>query len=166
MPPTGTFTIQTHATLHDTTILCAPDGRAFTTLSGPRIRHLFLVFRPDLAHRSFEEEVYHLISRLGSRSEIHSPTPATTTRSKWDTREDLLTALHSTFHIQTELYSDHLNKSLHSYTYQSFYPEDKVFSSYGSNAPHTSHGTNIANPEYDHECFPNGNTHPIDIPST
>jgi hypothetical protein len=38
-------------------------------------------------------------------------------------------------------------------TYHSLYPEDIVFSSNGSNAPHTWHGTNIANPEYDHKCM-------------
>jgi hypothetical protein len=79
MLPTGTFTIHTQPSPHDTTILCNPDGRAVTTISGPHIRHLFIPFRPDLTHRSFEEDVYHLITRLGSRSEIHSPTPATTT---------------------------------------------------------------------------------------
>jgi hypothetical protein len=67
MLPTGTFTIHPHPTLHDTTIPCTPNGRAVTTLSGPRIRHLFQLFRPDLTHRSFEEEVYHLMTRLGSR---------------------------------------------------------------------------------------------------
>ena len=55
--------------------------------------------------------------------------------------------------FQTELYSDPLNKSLHSHTYHSFHPEDIVFSSSGTNAPHTWQGTNIANPEYDHECM-------------
>jgi hypothetical protein len=106
--PTGTFTIHTHPTLHDTTILCTPDGQAVTTLFGPCIRHLFQLFCPDLTHRSFEEEVYRLITRLGSRSEIHSPTPATTTRNRWTIREDLLSALRSTFHIQNGLYSDPL----------------------------------------------------------
>jgi hypothetical protein len=68
MLPTGKITIHTHPTLHDTTILCTPDGRAVTTLSGPRVRHLFQLFRPDLTHRSFEEEIYHLRARLGFRS--------------------------------------------------------------------------------------------------
>jgi hypothetical protein len=63
-----------------------------------RAPHLFQLFRPDLSQHSFEEEVYHLITRLGSRSEIHSPTPATTTLNIWATREDLLTALRNTFH--------------------------------------------------------------------
>jgi hypothetical protein len=75
MLPIGTFTIHTHPTLHDTTILCTSDGRAVTTLSGPRIRHLFQLYRLDLTHRSFEEEVYHLITRLGSWSKTHSPDP-------------------------------------------------------------------------------------------
>jgi hypothetical protein len=153
MLPTGKFNIHTHPTLYDTTILCTPDGRTVTTLSGPRIRHLFQLFRPYLTQRSFEEEVYHLITRLGSRSKVQSPTPAITTRNRWATREDLLTALRSTFHIQTELYSDPLNKSLHAHTYHSLYPEDIVFSSSGSNAPYTWHGTNIASPEYDQECM-------------
>jgi hypothetical protein len=117
MLPTCTFTIHIHPTLHDTTILCTPDGRAVTTLSGPRVRHLFQLFRPDLTQRSFEAEVYLLITRLGFRSEIHSPIPTTTTRNRWATREGLLTALRTTFHIKTELYSDPLNKSLHSHTY-------------------------------------------------
>jgi hypothetical protein len=43
-----TFTIHAHPTLHDTTTLCTPDGRAATTLSGPRVRNLFRLFRPDL----------------------------------------------------------------------------------------------------------------------
>jgi hypothetical protein len=68
MLSTGKFTIHTHPTLHDTTILCTPDGRAVTTLSGPGIRHLFHLFRPNLTQRTFEDEVYHLITRLGSRS--------------------------------------------------------------------------------------------------
>jgi hypothetical protein len=106
----------------------------------PRVRHVFQLFRPDLTHRSFEEEVYHLITRLGSRSDIHSPTPATTTRNKWVTREDLLTALRNTSHIQTELYSDPLNKSLHSHTYHSLYPEDVIFSFSGRNAPQPGSG--------------------------
>jgi hypothetical protein len=33
------------------------------------------------------------------------------------------------------------------------YHEHTVFSSSGCNAPRTWHGTNIANPEYDHECM-------------
>jgi hypothetical protein len=99
MLPTGKFTVHTHPTLHDTTILYTPDGRAVTTLSGPRVRHLFQLFRPVLTHHSFEEEIYNLITRLGSRSEIHSSTLATTTRNKWATREDLLTALRNTFDI-------------------------------------------------------------------
>jgi hypothetical protein len=82
MLPTGTFTIHAHPTLHDTTILCTPDGQAVTTISGPHVRHLFQLFRPDLTHSTFEEEVYCLITRPGSRSEIHSPTPATTTRNR------------------------------------------------------------------------------------
>jgi hypothetical protein len=151
MPPTGTFTLHTHSTLHDTTILRTPDGRAVTTLSGSRIQHLFQLFRPDLPHCAFEEEVYHPITRLGSRSEIHSSTPTITTRNIWAAGEDLLTALRSTFHIQTKLYSDPLDKSLYSHIYHSLHPEDTVLSSSGSNAPHTSHRTNIANPEYDHE---------------
>jgi hypothetical protein len=65
--PSGNFTIHTHPTLHDTTILCTPAGRAVTTVSGPRVRHLFQLFHPDLTHHSFEEEIYHLITRLGSR---------------------------------------------------------------------------------------------------
>jgi hypothetical protein len=153
MLPTGKFTLHTHPSLHDTTILCTPDGRAVTTLNGPGVRHIFQLFRPDLSQHTFEEEVYHFLTRLGSRSEIHSPSLATITCNRWATREDLLTALPHTFHIQTELYSDPLNKSLHSYTYHSLYPEDIFFSSSGSNTPHTWHGTNIANPEYDHECM-------------
>jgi hypothetical protein len=43
MLPTGKFTIHTHPTLHDTAILCTPDVRAVTTLSGPRTGHLFLL---------------------------------------------------------------------------------------------------------------------------
>jgi hypothetical protein len=98
---------------------------------------MFHLFRPDLTQHSFEEEDYHLLTRLGSRSQIHSPTPAITTLNIWATREDLFTTLRNTFHIQTELYSDPLNKSLHSHTYHSLYHEDIVFSSSGSNAPHT-----------------------------
>jgi hypothetical protein len=147
MLPTGKFAIHAHPSLHDTTILCNPDGRAITTLNGPRVRHLFQLFHPDLSQHTFEEEVYHLLTRPCSRSESHSPTPATTTRNRWATREDLLTTLRYTFHIRTELYSDPFNKSLHSHTYHPLYPEDIVFSSSGSNAPHTWHGTNIANPE-------------------
>jgi hypothetical protein len=98
MLPIGTFTIHIHPTLDDTTILCTLDGRAVTTLSGPRIRHMFQLFRPDLTHRTFEEEVYHLITHIGSQSDIHSPTPATTMRNRWATREDLLTAPCNTFH--------------------------------------------------------------------
>jgi hypothetical protein len=37
MLPNGTFTVHTHSTLHDTSILCTPDGRAVTTVSAPRI---------------------------------------------------------------------------------------------------------------------------------
>jgi hypothetical protein len=95
---TGTITIHTHPTLHDTTMLCTPDGRAVTTLSGPRIRHLYHLFCHNLTHRTFEEEVYLLIIGLGSRSETRSPTHETTTRNKWATREDLLTAIRNTFH--------------------------------------------------------------------
>jgi hypothetical protein len=79
---TCTFSIYTHPTLHDTTILCSPDGRAVTTLSGPRVRHLYHLFRPNLTHRTFEKDIYHLITRLGSRSEIQSPAQATTTRNR------------------------------------------------------------------------------------
>jgi len=68
MLPTGKFAIYTHLSLHDTTVLCTPDGRAVTTLSGPRVRHLFQLFRPDLPQHTFEEEVYHPLTRLGSRS--------------------------------------------------------------------------------------------------
>jgi hypothetical protein len=101
--PTGTFTIHTNPSLYDATILCTPDDRAVTTLCGPRITHLFQLFRQDLTTCSFEEEVYNFLTRLGSRSEIHTPTPATTTRNTWATREDLLTALRTTFRIHTKL---------------------------------------------------------------
>jgi hypothetical protein len=141
--------------------MCTPDGRVVTTLFGPRIRNLFELFRPDLKQRSFEEEVCHLITRLGSRSEIHSPTPATTTHNRWATRDDLLTALHNAFHIHTELCSDPHKKSLHSHCYYSLYPEDIVFTSIGINAPHTWHGTDIANPEYDHECMRRAMEHAV-----
>jgi hypothetical protein len=136
MLPTGTFTVHTHPTLHDTTILWTPYGRAVTTLSGPRIRHLFQLFRPDLTRRSFEDTVYHLITRLGSHSEIHSPTPATTTRNRWATREDLLTTLRNTFHTQTQLYSDPLNKSLHPHTHYTL----KTQSSHPAAATHHTPG--------------------------
>jgi hypothetical protein len=106
MLPTGPFTIHIHPTLHDTTILYTLDARAVTTLSCPHIHHLYHLFRPNITHRTFENDVYHLITRLGSRYEIRSPTQATTTRNRRATREDVLTALRSTFHIQTELYSD------------------------------------------------------------
>jgi hypothetical protein len=82
MLPTGKFTFRNHPNLHDTAILCTLDGRAIKTLSGPCTRHMYKLFRPDITHRTFEEEVFNLITRLGSRSEIHSPTPATTTRNK------------------------------------------------------------------------------------
>jgi hypothetical protein len=68
MLPTGRFTVHTHPTLRDTTIIFTPNGRAVTTLYGPRFRHLLQLFRPDLTDRSFEEEVCHLITHLGSRS--------------------------------------------------------------------------------------------------
>jgi hypothetical protein len=122
MLPTGKFAIHSHPNLHDTTIHCNPDGREVIAFSGRRSRHLYQLFHPDLTHRTFEEEVYHLIKRLGSRSKIYSPTPATTTRNRWATREDILSALRNTFHTQTELYSDPLNKSLHSHNYHSLYP--------------------------------------------
>jgi hypothetical protein len=123
MVPIDTFTMHTQPTLPHTTIICAPKGRAVITVSGPRIRHLYQLFRPDLAHRTFEEEVNHLITGLGKCSEVLSLTPATTTRNRLATSEDLLYALRNTFHTQTELYSDHLNKSLHSHTYHSLYLE-------------------------------------------
>jgi hypothetical protein len=59
------------------------------------------------------------------------------------------------------LYSNPLNKSLHSHTYHTLCPKDTVFSSSGSNAPHTLHGTNIANPEYDHDCMRRAMEHAI-----
>jgi DNA integrity scanning protein DisA with diadenylate cyclase activity len=67
----------------------------------------------------------------------------------------------NTFHIQTYIHPDPLNKSLHSHTYQSLYHEDVLFSSSGSCAPHTGHGTNIANPECDHECIRRAIEHAI-----
>jgi hypothetical protein len=81
MLPTGKFTIHTHPTFHVATILCTPDGPAITTLSAPRTRHLFQLFRPDLTRRTFKEEVYQLITILDSRSEIghlHAPPPHAT----------------------------------------------------------------------------------------
>jgi hypothetical protein len=39
--------------------------------------------------------------------------------------------------------------------------EDIVFSPSGSSAPHTCYGTNIANPEYDHEWMPRVMEHAI-----
>jgi hypothetical protein len=53
MLPSSIFTIHSYPTLHDTTILCTPDGRAITTLSGSRTQHLFYLFRHDLTHRTF-----------------------------------------------------------------------------------------------------------------
>jgi hypothetical protein len=68
MLPTGKFTIHSHPIPSDTTILCTPDSRAVTNLSAPRTRYLCQLFRSYLTHRTFEDEVYHLITRLGSRS--------------------------------------------------------------------------------------------------
>ena len=87
MLPTGKFTIHTHPSLHDTTLLCTPDGRAVTTLNGPRVRHLFQLFRPDLSQHTFEEEVYLLNhantvsvkDNLRKRSYSHSPANGTVT---------------------------------------------------------------------------------------
>jgi hypothetical protein len=103
MGPTRKFIMQNYPNFHDTVILCTPDGRAVTTLSAPRIRHLYKLFRPNLTHRIFDDDVDLLIKRLGSRSEIRSPTPATTTRNRWATREDPLSALHNTFQTHAEL---------------------------------------------------------------
>jgi hypothetical protein len=36
-------------------------------LSGTRTRHLDLLFRPNFTHRTLEEEVKYLITRLDSR---------------------------------------------------------------------------------------------------
>jgi hypothetical protein len=99
-PSTTTLTFTTQPSF------ALPTAARSTTLSGPRTRHLYQLFLPELTHRAFEEEVYLFITRLGSRSEIHSPTPATTTRKRWVTREDPLSALRNTFHAQTEFYSD------------------------------------------------------------
>jgi hypothetical protein len=61
---------------------------------------------------------------------------------------DMLSTLRNTFHTQTELYSEPLNKALHSHTYHSSYPNDVViFSSNGSHAPQAWHGIKIANQE-------------------
>jgi hypothetical protein len=95
-------------------------------------------------HRTFEEEVYHLITRLSSRSEIHSPTPAATTRNKWATREDLLTALHSTFHIRIELYSNpSTNQFIHTLTTPS---TQKIRSFHPAAATHHTLGTAQTSP--------------------
>jgi hypothetical protein len=41
MAPTGNFVIHPHPTLLDRAILCTPNGKAVTTLSASRIRHLY-----------------------------------------------------------------------------------------------------------------------------
>jgi hypothetical protein len=58
---TGKFTIHTHLALHDTAVLCTPDGRPAKTLSGPSTKHLYQLFRPDPTHRKFEEEVFRVL---------------------------------------------------------------------------------------------------------
>jgi hypothetical protein len=77
--PTCKFIMHTHTTLPYTTILWIPNSRAVTALSGPRIRHLYQLFRPDLTHHTIEAGVYRLIIRLGTRSERLSFTHAITT---------------------------------------------------------------------------------------
>jgi hypothetical protein len=59
---------------------------------------------------------------IGTRSEVHSPTPATKTRNRRATSENLLSALRNTLHTQIKLYSDP------THAYHSLYPKDVVLS--------------------------------------
>jgi hypothetical protein len=98
---------------------------------------------------------------MGPGTQVHSPTPATTTRNGWATCEELFSAPRNTFYTQTELYLDPLNKSLHSHTLHSLHLEDAILSSNGNNAPQTWHASYIANPEYGHDCMRRAMAHAI-----
>jgi hypothetical protein len=87
-----------HPSLPHVVILCLPTGMAFTTLSLDRISHLYRLFRPELAQLPFEEELYRLVTRVGTTSEIDTPSPTHAQQNRWATREDLLDAMRLAFH--------------------------------------------------------------------
>jgi hypothetical protein len=149
MKPTCHFAVHDHPCLSHVVILCLFTGTAVTTLSLDRVTHLYRLFRPKLTQLLFEEEIYRLVTIVGTSSEIDTPTPIQTQQNRWATKEDLLAAMRSAFHACTLLYSEPLYKSLPSQTYHSLYPEDVVRSSNGTNVHFAWHGPNIANPEYD-----------------
>jgi hypothetical protein len=84
--------------------------------------------------RQGEKDLYRLISRVGTASEIDNPTITETQKDKWAIWEDLLEVVPSAFITTTELYSDTLNKSLGSHPYHPLYTEESTLSSSGSNA--------------------------------
>jgi hypothetical protein len=68
------FAIHHHPTIPTVAMLCLPTGRPITILSLDRITHLYRLFRPELTHLTFEEEFYRLVTRVGTTSEIDTPT--------------------------------------------------------------------------------------------
>jgi hypothetical protein len=82
MKPTGHFAIHHHPTILTVAILYRPNGRTITTLSLDRITHLYRMFQPELTHLTFEEELYRLVTRVGTTSEIDTPTTIETYKNR------------------------------------------------------------------------------------
>ena len=133
MKPTGKFSIHYTAT-PNLLVLCRPNGQAVTTLAADRVEHLHQLFRPEIAKYCFEEEVFRLVGRVGSKSELRTKKQAARTRNRWASRPDLTSRLEQVLGAEVELYSDPLNKSLTSLYYHSLYEEDVVFSAMQDNA--------------------------------
>jgi hypothetical protein len=110
MKPTGQFSIHHHPTIPTVAILYLYTGRTITTLFLDSITHLYRLFRPELTHLTFEEELYRLVTRVDTTSEIDAPTTIETHKNRWATREDLLHVLRTSLNTATEMCSDHLNK--------------------------------------------------------
>jgi hypothetical protein len=104
------------------------------------------MFRHELTNLRFEEELYRIVTRVNTSSEIGTLATIEAHQNIWATREDHLGAFRTAFNTTTELYYDPLNKSLSPHTYHFLYSENMVFSTSGSNAAFAWQGTIIKNP--------------------
>jgi hypothetical protein len=74
MKPTERFAIHHHPTLPKVAIICLSTGRAITTLSLDRITYLCRLFQPELTRLTFKEQLYRLVTRVNTASEINNLT--------------------------------------------------------------------------------------------
>ena len=159
--PDGRTRIVQHPTNKTQYILVAPDGKTVTTLSHSRVQKLWQDFQPHLTTRTFQEEVYLAVGRIGTRTSTPITAKGYIMKNRW-AQNDVIDKAHAeAFGATRTLFSDCLNCSLTAKQYHSLYPEDAVFSALPSNALYTWSGISQANPEYDAKCMSEAMQHAI-----